>query len=136
MLDAIPGLSAIYENTGSDAPVFYIRGVNVEHGTDFSISVDDMPLNQPTNAHAQGLANLNFMIPELIETVNYRKGSFFADLGDFSTLGAAKIQTFRVLPESIDLLSTAQGGWFRRNSQHRSAVGRRFALCRRPVVLR
>ena len=113
VLDPIPGFASTGENTGNDASVYYIRGVSVEHGTDFAIFVDDMPVNLPTHAHAQGFANLNFMIPELIQRVDYRKGSYYADLGDFSTLGAAKIAMFRVLPESIDQLSAGQYAWVR-----------------------
>ena len=113
VLDPLPGFASTQENTGNDANVYYIRGVNAEHGTDFSIWVDNMPINLPTHAHAQGLANLNFMIPELIEVVEYRKGSYYADLGDFSTLGAAKIALFRTLPQSIDQLSAGQYGWVR-----------------------
>jgi TonB-dependent Receptor Plug Domain len=113
VLDPLPGFTSTQENTGSDSSVYYVRGVNVEHGTDFAIFLDDMPVNLPTHAHAQGLANLNFMIPELIQMVDYRKGSYFADLGDFSTLGAAKIVQFRRLPESIDQLSAGQYGWVR-----------------------
>jgi hypothetical protein len=113
VLDPLPGFASAQENTGSDAGVYYIRGVNVEHGTDFSIFMDDMPVNMPTHAHAQGLANLNFMIPELIQKVDYRKGSYYADLGDFSTLGAAKMSLFRTLPESIDQLGAGQYGWVR-----------------------
>jgi hypothetical protein len=113
VLDPIPGITVLQENTGSDAGVFIVRGVNTEHGTDFAIWVDDMPVNMPTHAHAQGTADLNFIIPELIEMVEYRKGSYYADLGDFSTLGAAKIRLYQSLPESIDLLSAGQYAWIR-----------------------
>ncbi|MDX1945262.1 MAG: TonB-dependent receptor plug domain-containing protein [Pirellulaceae bacterium] len=113
VLDPIPGFTFTYENTGNDAAIFYIRGVSVEHGTDFALFVDDMPINLPTHAHAQGIANLNFLIPEMVEVVDYRKGSYFADLGDFSTLGAAKINTFRTLPQAINTLSVGQYAWIR-----------------------
>lgn len=113
VLDLMPGFATTNENTGSDAGVYYIRGVNVDHGTDFALFVDNMPINQPTHAHGQGFANINFLIPEVIETVGYRKGSYYADLGDFSTLGAAKIRLARTLPESIDRLSAGQNGWVR-----------------------
>jgi TonB-dependent receptor-like protein len=113
VLDAIPGFVSTAENTGADAGVYYIRGVNTEHGTDFALFVDDMPLNLPTHAHAQGFANMNFMIPELVRVVEYRKGSYYADLGDFSTLGAAKIELARTLPQSIDSISAGQYGWVR-----------------------
>ncbi len=113
VLDLIPGFASTMENTGADAGVYYVRGVNVEHGTDFAVFVDDVPINQPTHAHAQGLANINFLIPEVIEVVEYRKGSYYADLGDFSTLGAAKIRLARTLPESINRLSAGQYGWAR-----------------------
>jgi hypothetical protein len=72
-----------------------------------------MPVNLSTHAHAQGLANLQFMIPELVQVVNYRKGSYYADLGDFSTLGAANISLYSTLPESIDHVGAGQYGWIR-----------------------
>lgn len=113
ILNAIPDFTSTQEAGGGDAPVYYVRGVNVEHGTDFAIFVDDMPINQPTQAHAQGFANLNFLIPEVVETIRYRKGSYYADLGDFSTVGAANIRLARTLPASIDRLSAGQYGWVR-----------------------
>ena len=132
-----PAFPARQENTGSDANVYYIRGVNVEHGTDFAIFLDGMPINMPTHAHAQGFANLNFMIPELIEVVDYRKGSYYADLGDFSTLGAARISLF---PAAARIDRSAQRRpvrlGARTDREHRAAMGRRSALRGRPVVFR
>lgn len=113
VLDSIPGFASVQENTGSDAGVYFVRGVNTEHGYDFAIWVDDMPLNMPTHAHAQGLANMNFLIPELIQQVDYRKGSYYADLGDFSSLGAAKIELFQNLPQNLNLLSAGEYSWVR-----------------------
>lgn len=113
ILNAIPDITTTQEAGGGDAPVYYVRGVNVEHGTDFALFVDDMPVNFPTHAHAQGLASLNFLIPEVVEVIDYRKGSYYADLGDFSTVGAANIRLARTLPESIDRLGAGQYGWVR-----------------------
>lgn len=113
VLDPIPGFTSVQENTGSDAGVYIIRGVNTEHGSDFAVWLDDMPLNMPSHAHAQGLANMNFLIPEMIETVDYRKGSYYADLGDFSSLGAAKISQFKSLDQAISSVSAGQYAWVR-----------------------
>lgn len=113
ILDPIPGFASTVHNSGSDAAIYYIRGVPVDHGTDFAIFVDGMPINDPSHAHSQGFADLNFMIPEMVETVRYRKGSYYADLGDFSTAGAANMQTARTLEERIDRLSVGQYGWIR-----------------------
>ena len=62
---------------------YFLRGFNLDHGTDLAISVDGMPVNMRTHGHGQGYADLNFLIPELIGSVHVRKGPYFADEGDF-----------------------------------------------------
>ena len=62
---------------------YFLRGFNLDHGTDLAVSVDDIPVNMPSHAHGQGYADLNFMIQELVETVAYKKGPYYADTGDF-----------------------------------------------------
>ena len=68
---------------------YFLRGYNLDHGTDFATSVDGVPVNMPTNAHGQGYSDLNFLIPELIDHIDYRKGTYFAETGDFSAAGSA-----------------------------------------------
>src|SRR5262249_44721034 len=64
-------------------------------------TVADMPVNLPTHAHGQGYSDLNFLIPELVSGVQYRKGPYEAEDGDFATAGAATINYLSLLPSEI-----------------------------------
>ncbi|WP_412179760.1 TonB-dependent receptor plug domain-containing protein, partial [Variovorax paradoxus] len=70
---------------------YFLRGFNLDHGTDFAVTVDGMPVNMPSHGHGQGFADLNFLIPDLVSGVRYRKGPYFADGGDFSLAGSASL---------------------------------------------
>jgi outer membrane receptor protein involved in Fe transport len=87
---------------------YFLRGFNLDHGTDLAISVDGMPVNMRTHAHGQGYADLNFLIPELISSVNIRKGPYFADEGDFSSVGSVHIN----LLDSIKTMASMTVGSF------------------------
>ena len=76
---------------------YYLRGFNLDHGTDFSMTVAGVPVNTPTGAHAHGYADVGFLIPELVSGVQYKKGPYFADEGDFSAAGAANVNYVNVL---------------------------------------
>lgn len=90
-LEAIPGLVVTQHSGDGKANQYFLRGYNLDHGTDFAVSVDGVPVNMPTNAHGQGYSDLNFLIPELIERIEYRKGPYFARNGDFASSGSADI---------------------------------------------
>lgn len=94
LLEVIPGVVITQHSGDGKANQYFLRGFNLDHGTDFSVGVDGMPVNLRTHAHGQGYADLNFIIPELVRQVDYSKGPFFADVGDFSSAGAAE---FRLL---------------------------------------
>ena len=87
IVEAAPGLMVIEHADGGKANQYYLRGWNLDHGTDLAIFVDDVPINLPTNVHGQGYADLNWLIPETISGVDIRKGPFFADVGDFANAG-------------------------------------------------
>jgi outer membrane receptor protein involved in Fe transport len=91
VLESVPGLVATQHSGSGKANQFFLRGFNLDHGTDFATSVDGMPVNMRSHGHGQGYTDLNFLIPELVEEVVYRKGSYYADVGDFSGAGAARI---------------------------------------------
>ncbi len=91
LLEAVPGLVATQHSGSGKANQFFLRGFNLDHGTDFATSVDGMPVNMRSHGHGQGYTDLNFLIPELVEEVVYRKGAYYADVGDFSGAGAARI---------------------------------------------
>jgi len=90
-LEVVPGLIVTQHSGEGKANQYFLRGFNLDHGTDIDISLDDMPVNMRTHAHGQGYADLNFMIPELISTLQYSKGPYFPALGDFDTAGAVQI---------------------------------------------
>lgn len=109
VLEAVPGVIVTQHSGAGKANQFFLRGFNLDHGTDFATSVDDVPVNLPTHGHGQGYTDLNFVLPELIERVNFRKGPYSAELGDFSSAGAANLEYFRALPQSI---AQVEGGSF------------------------
>jgi hypothetical protein len=90
LLEAIPGMIVTQHSGDGKANQYFLRGFNLDHGTDFSTTVDGMPINLPSNAHGQGYSDLNFIIPELIEGITYEKGTYNAADGDFSAAGAAQ----------------------------------------------
>ena len=98
ILEAAPGLAVISHADGGKANQYYLRGYNLDHGTDFAVFVDDMPINLPTHAHGQGYADLNWLMPETVNSLNIRKGPYFADVGDFASAGSL----FLNLRDSVD----------------------------------
>jgi outer membrane receptor protein involved in Fe transport len=98
VLETVPGLIATQHSGAGKANQYFLRGFNLDHGTDFATSFEGMPINLPTHGHGQGYTDLNWMIPEFIKTVTYRKGPYYADVGDFGAAGAADIEYIRELP--------------------------------------
>ena len=107
-LEVVPGLIVTQHSGDGKANQYFLRGFNLDHGTDLAISVDDMPVNMRTHAHGQGYADLNFLIPELIGSVNIRKGPYFADEGDFSSVGSVHVN----LLDSIRTMASLTAGSF------------------------
>jgi hypothetical protein len=101
LLEVIPGVVITQHTGGGKANQYFLRGFNLDHGTDFAVSVDGMPVNLRSHAHGQGYADLNFLIPELVRQVDYNKGPFFAEVGDFSAAGAAEFRQFDRLPSGF-----------------------------------
>ncbi len=89
LLEFVPGLIATQHSGEGKANQYFVRGFNLDHGTDFALRLDDMPINMPTHGHGQGYADINFIIPELVDRLTYRKGPYYADGGDFATAGSA-----------------------------------------------
>jgi outer membrane receptor protein involved in Fe transport len=94
-LEIAPGLVVTQHSGEGKANQYFLRGFNLDHGTDLAITVDGMPVNMRTHGHGQGYADINFLIPELISSMLIRKGPYFADLGDFSSAGALDIDYAR-----------------------------------------
>ena len=98
ILEATPGLAVVMHADGGKANQYYLRGYNLDHGTDLAIFVDDMPINLPTHAHGEGYVDLNWLMPETVNGLDIRKGPYFADVGDFATAGSLFIN----LRDSVD----------------------------------
>jgi outer membrane cobalamin receptor len=91
VLEYVPGVIVTQHSGDGKANQYFLRGFNLDHGTDFSTTVAHMPANMSTHAHGQGYSDLNFVIPELISRLSYKKGPYLADQGDFSSAGSADI---------------------------------------------
>jgi outer membrane receptor protein involved in Fe transport len=91
ILEYVPGMIVTQHSGDGKANQYFLRGFNLDHGTDFATRVDGVPVNLPTHGHGHGYTDLNFLMPELVERIEYRKGPYFADNGDFSTAGSADI---------------------------------------------
>jgi outer membrane receptor protein involved in Fe transport len=99
--EAVPGMIVTQHSGDGKANQFFLRGYNLDHGTDFATWVAGMPVNMPTHAHGQGYTDLNFVIPELISRIAYNKGTYFAEDGDFGSAGSARIAYADKLPFNI-----------------------------------
>jgi hypothetical protein len=113
LLEAAPGLIVSQHSGEGKANQFYLRGFNLDHGTDLATYVDDMPVNQRSHAHGQGWTDLNFLIPELTARLDYRKGPYSAREGDFASAGSASIVYANRLVRDVATLSVGQNGYAR-----------------------
>ena len=91
VLEFVPGMVVTQHSGDGKANQYFLRGFNLDHGTDFATTVNGLPVNMPSHAHGQGYADLNFLLPELVDRIAYRKGPYFASHGDFSSAGAADV---------------------------------------------
>ena len=113
VLETVPGLVVTQHSGDGKANQYFLRGYNLDHGTDFATWVGGLPVNMPTNAHGQGYTDLNFLIPELVEKIDYRKGPYFAQDGDFSSAGSARIKYRDSLDHGILDLAAGSHGYRR-----------------------
>jgi TonB-dependent receptor-like protein len=109
VLESVPGLIVTQHSGEGKANQYFLRGFNLDHGTDFATTLEGVPVNLPSHGHGQGYTDLGFTIPELVRTVSYRKGVYSAADGDFSSAGAADLEYFDTLPAG---LASVQGGMF------------------------
>src|SRR6195256_3255810 len=113
ILEAVPGLIVTQHSGDGKANQYFLRGFNLDHGTDLAISVDGMPVNMRTHAHGQGYADLNFLIPELLSSVDVRKELYFADEGDFSSVGALHVNLIDHLDKQVAQVTFGNFGYQR-----------------------
>jgi hypothetical protein len=122
IVEAIPGVIITQHSGSGKANQYFLRGFNLDHGTDLALTVDGMPVNMPSHGHGQGYADLNFLIPEMVRGVEFRKGPYYADLGDFGAAGGFDVHYFTHLPSNTALVEGGQHGF------GRALVGLNYAL--------
>jgi TonB dependent receptor/Carboxypeptidase regulatory-like domain/TonB-dependent Receptor Plug Domain len=127
-LERVPGVIVSQHSGEGKANQYYIRGFNIDHGTDLALSVSGMPVNLPTHGHGQGYADLSFLLPELVGSIQYRKGPYFADEGDFSAAGSMRIKYVNVLERPIGRLEVGHDGYVRGLFAASPRVGRGHLL--------
>ncbi|PQP00890.1 TonB-dependent receptor [Massilia phosphatilytica] len=110
LLEAAPGLIVSQHSGEGKANQFFLRGFNLDHGTDLATYLDDMPVNQRSHAHGQGWTDLNFLIPELTAHLDYKKGPYSAREGDFASAGSAAITYANRLARNVATVSIGQDG--------------------------
>jgi outer membrane receptor protein involved in Fe transport len=113
IMETVPGLVVTQHSGDGKANQYFLRGYNLDHGTDFATTVNGIPVNMPTNAHGQGYTDLNFVMPELVDKIDYRKGPYFASNGDFASAGSADVQYVNKLDQSIFNVTVGGEGYRR-----------------------
>ncbi len=113
ILEFVPGLIVTQHSGDGKANQYFLRGFNLDHGTDFATRINGMPVNMPSHGHGQGYTDLNFLMPELVSRIEYRKGPYFASNGDFSSAGSADIVYLRQFDAPFAQFTLGENG-FRR----------------------
>ena len=101
ILETVPGLIITQHAGGGKANQYFLRGFNLDHGTDFAVFLDGMPLNLPSHAHGEGYADMNAVIPEFVQRLNFEKGPYYAEVGNYSSAGSANIEFYKTLPQNF-----------------------------------
>ena len=109
LVEVVPGMIATQHSGPGKANQYFLRGFNLDHGSDFSTFFDGMPVNFRTHAHAQGYMDLNFIIPEIIERVDFKKGPYSANTGDFSLAGTSSMKTYDTLERGFVEVTAGSG---------------------------
>ena len=113
LVEVIPGVVATQHSGEGKANQYFLRGFNLDHGTDFSASIDGMPINLRSHGHGQGYLDINFIIPEIVQRVDFRKGPYRASNGDFSSAGSASYITYDSLEDNFVELSIGEFDYLR-----------------------
>jgi hypothetical protein len=128
ILETVPGLIVSQHSGEGKANQYYLRGFNLDHGSDFATTIAGIPVNLPTHAHGHGYTDSNFLIPELVSGVQFRKGPYFAESGDFSAAGAANINYFNQLDAPLAVLGAGENSWQRFLGAASPRLGKGFLL--------
>jgi hypothetical protein len=113
MVEVVPGALATQHSGSGKANQFFLRGFNLDHGTDFSVMVDGVPMNMPSHTHGQGYLDLNSVIPELVENIEYGKGPYYAEVGDFASAGYMRMLTMPKLSQGLFKFTGGEFGYYR-----------------------
>ena len=113
VLEFVPGVIVTQHSGDGKANQYFLRGFNLDHGTDFATTVNGLPVNMPTHGHGQGYSDLNFLIPELVDRIEYRKGPYFAKNGDFASAGSADIVYRHTLDAPFVAVTLGERGYRR-----------------------
>lgn len=113
LVEMVPGALATQHSGSGKANQFYLRGFNLDHGTDFSVLADGVLMNMPSHAHGQGYLDLNSVIPELVDRIDYGKGPYYADAGDFSSAGYTRMHSISALPKGLLKFTGGEFGYYR-----------------------
>lgn len=123
LVEVVPGAVATQHSGSGKANQYFLRGFNLDHGTDFTTYVDGIPMNMPSHAHGQGYMDINSVIPELVKNIEYGKGPYYAEVGDFSSAGYAKMFSMDKLPEGILKFTGGEFGYYRTLVANSNKVG-------------
>jgi outer membrane receptor protein involved in Fe transport len=113
LLETVPGLVVTQHSGDGKANQYFLRGFNLDHGTDLATSVDGVPVNLHTHGHGQGYTDINFVIPELLDRIEYKKGTYYADEGNFSAAGAVDLKYRRSFDDTLLSLSAGEDSYIR-----------------------
>src|SRR4051812_34533754 len=113
LLEVVPGLIVTQHSGDGKANQYFLRGFNLDHGTDLATTVDGVPVNMPTHGHGQGYTDINFVIPELVHSIEYRKGTYYAETGNFSAAGAVNMRYRDELDAPLVALEAGGGSYTR-----------------------
>ncbi len=128
VLEYIPGMVVTQHSGDGKANQYFLRGVNLDHGTDFSTTLNGVPINMPTHAHGHGYSDLNLLIPELVSRIDYRKGPYFASEGDFSSAGSASITYRTKFDKPFAFFTVGDRGYLRAVAGESRHVGEGLTL--------
>ncbi len=123
VLEVVPGVLATQHSGSGKANQYFLRGFNLDHGTDFTTYVDGIPMNMPTHAHGQGYMDVNSVIPELVKNIEYGKGPYYAEVGDFSAAGFSKMFSMNTLPNGIAKFTAGEFDYYRTLVANSQKVG-------------
>lgn len=111
VLQFVPGLFIGQHAGGGKAEQFFIRGFDIDHGTDLSLNTDGMQVNMPTHAHGQGYADMHFLATDAIGSIDFEKGSYSLEQGNFATAGYVNLKTKDRLDRSFSSITLGQYGF-------------------------